>query len=140
MILYTQSFIVRVQQKPARRFTCVKVHTVTLSKILSCYSAFDKKTRLCSRRCLPMLCLCYAHTEYRACAVSGFAKSPCTDPVLKTRARKVSWLWYTPCTSLGARWRTREKTSGTQGLVGDAWGVELITACVVAYPGASRHF
>ena len=43
MILYTQSFIVRVQQKPAKRFTCVKVHTVTLSKILSCYSAFDKK-------------------------------------------------------------------------------------------------
>ena len=54
------------------------------------------------------------------------------------RARKVSWLWYTLRTSLGARRRTREKTtSGTHGLVGDAWGVELITACVVAYPGAS---
>ena len=54
------------------------------------------------------------------------------------RAREISWPWYTRRTSLGARRPTREKkTSGTQGLVGDAWGVELITACVVAYPGAS---
>ena len=63
---------------------------------------------------LPILCS-YARTEYRACAVSGFAISLCIDPVLKMRARKISWPWYTRRTSLGARRCTREKkTSGTQ--------------------------
>ena len=83
------------------------VSRFALSKILSCFSAFDTKSWPSSAHgdAYP----CYAYTECRACAVSGFAISLCIDPVLKMRARKVSWLWYTLRTSLGARRRTREK-------------------------------
>ena len=102
---YILSLLLCVSKRNLRK--SLLVSRFALSKILSCFSVFDKKSWPSSTHgdAYP----CYAYTEYRACAVSCFAISLCIDPVLKMRARKISWPWYTRRTSLGARRRTREK-------------------------------
>ena len=77
MILYTQSFIVRVQQKPAKKFTCVKVRTEQNPKLF--FGVWQKiLTKLYSRRCLPMLCLHWIQSMrgFRFCNKSLYWPGP----------------------------------------------------------------
>ena len=110
------------------------VSRFALSKFLSCFLAFDTKYWPSSAHgdAYP----CYAYNECRACAVYGFAL---------TRSSKCGRKKCRCCGTLGAHLsahvgaREKEKTSGT-GSGRRCLGSRTynLTACVVAYPGASN--